>query len=399
MIFDRYTDIAIIGAGPHSLTLVTHLLQKKSNLRSKITVFDPSGTWLRQWQHQFIAQEIPHLRSPAVHHPHPNPFALRKFAESRPHELFPPFDLPGTKLFNDFCQNLIDQNQLQKMVLADVVTRIIPEKGSFQLLLESGDLIKARRVVVARGDSILSVPDWVKKIPRGYPTSTLVHSNQVDLTSLYLRNERILVIGGGLTSGHLALGAIARGAMVDLMTRGEFKEKLFDADAGWLGPKYLKGFYGETCWAKRVEMIKQARNGGSMTPVMMTKLRHLQKKGKLKLEKNCQVIDAQWKNNQWQVKCENGQIYNYDRIWLATGSVFNAEIHPLLGEIWEKYHTTLVKGLPILDNYLRVKGTELFIMGGLTALNLGPTARNLSGAIKASQLITEAIVKPSLAVI
>jgi hypothetical protein len=100
-----------------------------------------------------------------------------------------------------------------------------------------------------------------------------------------------------------------------------------------------------------------------------------------------------------QVKCENGQIYNYDRIWLATGSVFNAEIHPLLGDIWEKYNTPIVKGLPVLDNYLRVKGTELFIMGGLTALNLGPTARNLSGAIKASQLITEAIVKPSLAVI
>lgn len=188
MIFDRYTDIAIIGAGPHSLTLVSHILQKKSNLRSKITVFDPSGTWLKQWQHQFFAQEIPHLRSPAVHHPDPNPFALRKFAESRPHELFPPFDLPGTELFNDFCQNLIHKNQLQKIVLADSVTRIIPEKGFFQLLLESGDLIKARRVVVARGDSILSVPDWVKKIPMGYPTSTLVHSSQVNLTSLYLKD-------------------------------------------------------------------------------------------------------------------------------------------------------------------------------------------------------------------
>lgn len=79
----------------------------------------------------------------------------------------------------------------------------------------------------------------------------------------------------------------------DLMTRGEFKEKLFDADAGWLGPKYLKGFYDETCWEKRVEMIKNARNGGSMTPVIMTRLRHLEKKGRLKLKKNCQVIDLQ----------------------------------------------------------------------------------------------------------
>ena len=100
-------DLAIIGAGSHALTLVTHLLQKRQKIRSKIAVFDPSGRWLSQWKHQFAALGIPHLGSPAVHHPDPNPFALRKFAESRPHELFHPYDLPGTQLFDDFCGDVI----------------------------------------------------------------------------------------------------------------------------------------------------------------------------------------------------------------------------------------------------------------------------------------------------
>jgi cation diffusion facilitator CzcD-associated flavoprotein CzcO len=390
-----YTDIAIIGAGPHSLTLMTYLLQKRAKLRSRVMIFDPSGEWLSSWHNQLAAQEIPHLRSPAVHHPDPNPFSLRKFAENRPSELFPPYDLPGTKLFEDFCHDLIRCNQLEKAVVKDTVTRIMPKNGSFELDLGSGATIFARRVVLATNGGIPNLPNWVTKIQ----PPTLVHSSQVDLRGLKLTGERILIVGGGLTSGHLAVGAIGKGATVDLMARRVLQEKLFDADPGWLGPKYLKGFQAETCWEKRFTMIKEARNGGSMTPAIMLKLRRLTREGKLKLEENCQVESVHWQSGQWQVKCENGQIYYYHRIWLATGSQFQAENHPLLGDIWEKYQTPIIQGLPVLDEYLRVKGTELFMMGGLAALRLGPTARNLSGAIKASQLITEALVKPSLAVI
>lgn len=74
----KQIDIAIVGAGPQALTLVTHILQKKAKLRRRILVLDPSGIWLSQWRHQFAAQEIPHLRSPAVHHPNPNPLSRSK---------------------------------------------------------------------------------------------------------------------------------------------------------------------------------------------------------------------------------------------------------------------------------------------------------------------------------
>jgi len=54
-------DIALVGAGPHALTLVTHLLQKCKQTRHRFLVFDSSGTWMHQWQQQFAALEIPHL--------------------------------------------------------------------------------------------------------------------------------------------------------------------------------------------------------------------------------------------------------------------------------------------------------------------------------------------------
>ncbi|MDJ0696804.1 FAD/NAD(P)-binding protein [Mastigocoleus sp. MO_188.B34] len=394
-------DLAIIGSGPHALTLVTHLLKKRQKLRSKIVVFDPSGKWMNQWERQFAALEIPHLRSPAVHHPDPYPFALRKFAESRLDELFPPYDLPGTRLFEDFCQDLIRRWDLEDKVIATKVIRIQPLSHPiyprFRLWLENGESMIARRVVLATGRSQQQIPDWVSQIESPIPEDRLAHSQTVDLRRLKLTNERILIVGGGLTSGHLAIGALSRGTQVQMMIRRQLQEKLFDAEPGWLGPKYLKGFEAESDWEKRWELIQKARNGGSMTPAIVTQLRRQERTGKLKINQNTQIVRAEWLGNNWLVKYTNGDEYECDRIWLSTGTRFDVNSEPLLSEVLQTYPIPVVKGLPVLDNYLRWSGCSLFIMGGLAALQIGPTARNLSGARMASQKIVPAIVKSSIA--
>lgn len=394
-------DLAIIGAGPHGLTLISHLLQKRQSLKDKFAVFDPSGTWLSNWEQQFAALEIPHLRSPAVHHPHPNPFALRKFAESRSPELFPPYDLPGTQLFADFCQDVITEFELQEQVTPLAVTSIKPLsdhlRPQFQLGLSDGKTVTARRVVLATGSGKINIPDWVNQIKTVYPQERLSHSQTVDLRKYHsLAGQRVLIVGGGLTSGHLAVGAIARGAKVHLIMRRQLSEKLFDAAPGWLGPKYLKGFF-EQNWQQRWQLIQSARDGGSMTPAIATKLRKEKHLGNIILDENSQVVAAKWLSNNWQIECKNSNIYNFDHIWLGTGTKFDVTTEPLLSEILATYPTEIVNGLPVLDNYLRWPGCELFIMGGLAALQIGPTARNLSGAIMACKKIVPAIVKPSVA--
>ncbi|MDL5050498.1 FAD/NAD(P)-binding protein [Oscillatoria amoena NRMC-F 0135] len=385
-------DLAIIGAGPQALTLVAHLLQKRKNLRRRVWVFDPSGEWLSQWKRQFAAYEIPHLRSPAVHHPDPNPFALRKFAEKRPNELHPPYDLPGTQLFEDFCEEICDRLQLQERLIPEQVTRLIPQAdGRFQLHFASGETRIAKRVVLATGNGQVQLPQWAKSLQL---CDRLCHSSQVDLRHLHLAGEKILIVGGGLTSGHLAVGAIRKGANVTLMLRRSLQEKLFDADPGWLGPKYLKSFEAELSWEERILTIQQARNGGSMTPAIATQLRRLTHAGSLTLAEVCQVQDAAWQGQGWQVQCDNGQMLGCDRLWLATGSSFNANTLPLLAEIQRTYPTDIIQGLPILDENLRWPGCELFITGGLAALQLGPVARNLAGARMASSRIVPALIKP-----
>jgi hypothetical protein len=207
----------------------------------------------------------------------------------------------------------------------------------------------------------------------------------------------VLIVGGGLTSGHLAVGAIARGAKVLLIARRQLQAKLFDADPGWLGPKYLKGFWAESDWEKRAQLIQQARNGGSLTPAMMTQLLKHSRNARLRLDENCQVVKAEWSNNRWLVKCSNGEEHECDRLWLATGTRTDVTAQPLLQEALQSYLVPVVNGLPVVDDRLRLPGSELFLLGGLSALQVGPVARNLSGARMASSRIVPALTKSSVA--
>ncbi|MEM6452602.1 MAG: FAD/NAD(P)-binding protein [Cyanobacteria bacterium P01_D01_bin.105] len=403
------TDIAIVGAGPQALTLVTHLLQKKKTMRNRFVVLDPSGGWLQQWHHQFAAYEIPHLRSPAVHHPDPNPHALRGFAENRYDELYPPYDLPGTELFQEFCQEVIHRWQLQDRVIPAKVKQIEPVQrlgnSRFRLVLSDGQVMLAKRVVLAVSGGVPAVPDWVEAAQQqlgnqaDYLGDRLLHSHQVDLRQQKLAGERVLIVGSGLTSGHLAIGAIARGAQVMMMARRRFYEKLFDAEPGWLGPKYLKGFHAERDWETRWQMIQTARNGGSLTPAVLTKLRRLSHEDKVDFYEQCEVRAAAWTGASWQVSCTHPGAHHciahqpVDRIWLATGSKLDITQWPLLSAVRDRYPLKTVHGLPLLDEHLRWPGCNLFVMGGAAALQVGPVARNLFGGKLASERIVPALIK------
>ena len=403
-------DIAVIGAGPQALTLITHLLQKHKRMRERLSrgfspgfqVFDPSGAWLSQWHKQFSAQEIRHLRSPAVHHPDSNPHNLLAFATGRGDELYNPYNRPGTQLFQDFCETVIDRWHLQDQVTKAKIVGLSPRRRGFQLTLDNGQTAIARRVVIATGAATPNIPDWAKQVS-GYPPERLCHAQAVSLPALRsLAGETVLIVGGGLSSAHLAIGALKRGAKVLLMGRRAFQEKIFDADPGWLGPKYLKGFNAEIDWDNRWGMIQQARNGGSFTPETLTRLRKFSKEGRVFLYEHCQVTHVTWEGDRWQVQCNNSAAHDcfahqsIDRIWLATGTALDVAVHPLLQEVIQQYPPEIVHGLPVLDQHLRWPGCELFLMGPWAALQVGPVARNLFGAKLACDRIVPALTKASL---
>jgi hypothetical protein len=142
---EKIFDVAIIGAGPHGLAVLSALQNPHSDLNDerlrwiqkyrqhqahrslKVCVIDPEGSWLSAWQRQFSLLGITTLRSPAL--AHPDAFSLHSLLEfacrsGRLQELtalnledgsclkgLPElgeqlFDLPSASLFFDFCQQL-----------------------------------------------------------------------------------------------------------------------------------------------------------------------------------------------------------------------------------------------------------------------------------------------------
>jgi len=149
-------ELVIAGAGPQALTLCCQLLQKRPQWRRQLRVLDPTGTWLSCWHSQMRRYEIPWLRSPSSHHPHPNPHALRRYAQERQRslDLEGPYGLPHTSLFADFCRSVVADFQLGSHVQAASVQQIrLDQAGpaSLEVTLSDGAVVAAHRLVIATG--------------------------------------------------------------------------------------------------------------------------------------------------------------------------------------------------------------------------------------------------------
>ena len=168
-------ELVVAGAGPQALTLCCLLLQKRPHWRRRLRILDPSGRWMSRWHQQMQRCEISWLRSPSPHHPHPNPHALRRFAceNQRDQDLKGPYGQPHTALFSCFCHRVVEEFGLAGQVQACSVEDLRPAgsaRDPLQLRLSDGSQIAARRLVVATGAGAPVLPEWVKQIPRPYPT-------------------------------------------------------------------------------------------------------------------------------------------------------------------------------------------------------------------------------------
>jgi len=379
--------IAFIGSGPHNLAALAFLLKADPSLRSEVAVFDPSGAWLSRWNRQMEGQEIVHLRSSSVHHPDPDPLALRRFAQGRYDEFYPPYSLPGTALFRQFCEDLIQRYDLAPLVRPHRIESLRPSGSGFVLGLDDGRQLPAQAVVSALGGGDRVWPAWAPAAD----ALTLVHSEEVDVRNLEGPPGKILIVGGGLTAGHLALGALARGWTVDLVTRRPVNYKLFDSAPGWIGPKYMTGFHRETDWRRRRKMVARARGGGAMTEEIRDLLAPFRRSGALRYYPRCEVKSLVKAGAGWLADGGWGRALAADRVWLCTGNKLDLKTHPLFEKLWNDHPLQMYDGLPLLEHDCRWPGLPLYFMGTPSALRIGPTARNFPGARQAASRIAQSL--------
>ncbi|KAJ3176248.1 hypothetical protein HDU87_005463 [Geranomyces variabilis] len=455
-------DILIIGAGPHALTLVVRLLTphpaslytdkeqerfvRSSKLKSairkeRICVVDEHGAWMTRWRMLFDEYGIDWMRSLVDVHPDASDKgSLRDFAMANNrldeikeiddfveknkhrasgfnHAQHTSFQIPSSSLFIDFCAHLVEQLDLKNVVRQARVTRITPvPSGEFELILTNrgGSVIPlyAKRVVCAIGNvGIPNVPRWVQECQacgrRRYPRDALMHSSEL-ATGGYLRQcrptqkgRRVMIVGGGLTAGHLVKRGACQFDEVIVVTRQHLRVKQFDVSLQWVdrhSASYLCRFWQESDPKGRLKMIQTARQGGSINGWMKEDLSAMQSSGTLRIRERVQILTATWIDNStelgqhWHVELDDGSMECVNRIWMATGSKMDAEHDKLLSQLHRAIPVGCTEGLPMLTTDLKWHPQHaIYVMGGYAALQVGPNALNLAGAKIAADRIVESI--------
>jgi cation diffusion facilitator CzcD-associated flavoprotein CzcO len=377
-------DWLIVGGGVHGTHLFLALTQ---GARQNVAVLDPEAEPLAQFWRCVAACGMGRLRSPAVHHLDLEPWSLVDLAEERaePSALAPPYGRPSVALFRAHCEGLVAHSGLRDRWIRGRATRIVP--GPDRVLVQStAGPLQARRVALALGmGEQLSIPRWALAAPR---SDRLRHLYEPAFDPGRISaGDRVLVVGLGIGGVHLALSCAER-AKVTLASRHPLERSWFDSDPGWLGPKNMRGFAAETDWTRRRDQISQARKRGSVPPDLAAALREQIRAGRI--ERLSVEPERALPGEGGVGVVLGGELRVFEHVVLATGFVQSRPGGALVDELVQRH------GLPVAPCGYPIVGPDLAwhpriaCTGALAELELGPTARNISGARKAAVRLVEA---------
>lgn len=386
----------IVGGGIQGMTMATFLLKRHKATINELAIIDPYEEPLSRWKHCTNIISMPYLRSPSVHNLDIDPFSLQSFVKTNTYEwntaIYGRFKRPSLQAFNEHCDHLIDDLLIKNAWIQGRVELADQTQDGWSVQLQDGRKVMGQNLLLALGISEQPIwPQWVEDL-KMKKASYVYHVFDHNLPSFDHFKPPITIIGGGITAAHLALKLSALYPNdVTILKRHPFRIHDFDSDPAWLGPKNQLSFRKLVSYERRRDKIRDARLKGSIPRDLYIKLLSRIRQGKL------HIFDGEVEF----AKVSNGQVLLYDQgnnfihkagtILLATG------FHPgLPGKEWlapmvQKYKLPCAEcGYPIVSNSLRW-GPNLYVTGALAELEIGPIARNISGARQAAERIVSSL--------
>ena len=420
-----------------------------------VQVIDAHGDWLVSWKQNFEAIGISQLRS--LMNAHADPYdhrSLEYYAEAhkRREELVTlkeltqrdnlfrgPYQVPTTRLFHDFNEALIQSYGIKNVVQKGKVISITPMKdpGSdeniFEVQICNGDAaaetttVQTRRCVCALGPSFsefefswekllrqepeVDYPQISKRILRSGEIVQWLQSDKENNQTCESGGNRLLIVGGGITSAQLALGALKTPFFKSVLfiQRSQALPRHFDVKNEWMGPKRGKILdeFLSSDMKERPKLLKEARKGGSIPPELLRELYSQEKNNpSLLCREEIEIHKVEWVDDEFHITFDDDSTANVDFIWLATGCEHVIDKYPVLDNLVEVLPMATVNGLPVLSKDLSWVSTNgefdeskwknlarqrFYCMGSLAGLQLGPDALNLVGGRHGAVKIAKSI--------
>ncbi|KAL4979247.1 hypothetical protein BDW66DRAFT_110697 [Aspergillus desertorum] len=314
---------------------------------------------------------------------------------------------PGTGLFKDFCESVVSRYGLDRKGLVEkgevsnitygYVEDADPVKKVFTVTTKDERVFYARTVVLAVGPGQKKIiPFELSEQEKGGTCHSselrpgLFPSPHVKRKIQAQKETNLVVVGGGLSSAQLVDMAIRKGvSKVWFLIRSDFKVKHFDITLTWMGKfkNYSKAvFWSADTDEERLEMIKTARGGGSITPRYQKILHNHAAAKRLSIHTHTIITEKTYNaaTKTWRLATIPpipdlpDQI---DYICFATGLHMDVNELPFLKKMHADYPIQSLGGLPCLtDDLMWQAEVPLYLTGRLAALRLGPGAPNLEGA-------------------
>ncbi|APH03723.1 FAD/NAD(P)-binding protein [Bacillus weihaiensis] len=360
----------IIGGGIQGCTAATYLIKHNIVSIHDLMIIDPHEEPLMEWKWRTKQIGMEFLRSPSVHHIDVNPYSLQKYAKSKnlSERFFGPYKRPGLQLFNDHSEEILKEVEMNKAWLKGTAKKIKRINEGWEIQLSSERIIICKHLILALNIAeCTEIPSSLKENNHCYH----VFDPRLDVTTIPLP---VTVVGGGITAAHLVIKlASMYPGKVTLQMRHSFRVKDFDSDPGWLGPKLLTDFHKLDSDQRRREVIQQARNRGSVTGELYRKVKRLIQDRKLSL----QLIENDERES---IDKEGTTIF-------ATGFQYRLKQKAILSHLIQAENLPCSEcGYPLVSEGLEWAPC-LHVMGALAELEIGPIARNISGARHAAERI------------
>jgi hypothetical protein len=386
----------IVGGGIQGMTMATFLLKREKTTIDQLAIIDPYQEPLSKWKHCTNIISMPYLRSPFVHHLDIDPFSLQSFVKTNSYEwntaFYGRFKRPSLQAFNEHCDHIIDELLIKNAWIQGWVENAERTPVGWCVQLRDGRKVMGQNLLLAIGISEQPLwPQWAEDVNKG-TVPNVFHVFDHNLLNIDQLKSSITIIGGGITAVHLALKLSALSTYdVTILKRHPFRVHDFDSNPAWLGPKNQLSFRKLKSYKRRRDKIKNARHKGSIPRDLYVKLLHRIREGKLK------IVDGEVES----ATVNNGQILLYDdgknlihktgTILLATGFQPGLPGKEWLAPMIQKYQLQCAEcGYPIVSHSLRW-GPNLYVTGALAELEIGPIARNISGARQAAERIVSSL--------
>ncbi|WP_121641858.1 FAD/NAD(P)-binding protein [Bacillus vallismortis] len=378
----------IIGGGIQGSTLAVHLVKSGRASIEEMAVIDPHERPLECWKRNTSRIQMKYLRSPSVHHVDTEPFSLQTYADKSqwPEVFLGRYKRPSLSLFNQHCETVLDEIQIDQAWKRGMVTNLRREDGLWVAEIDGAGTLTGERAVLAMSFSHQPFwPEWAKP----FQYDGVYHVFDKDVHGVSNKRVQMAVVGGGITAAHYAVKLADDGHDVTMLARHPFRIYDFDSDPGWLGPKYMKAFSKTSDYQQRRQWITSARHRGSFPKDMSRKLAVYKEEGRIKVIQDeiesCQKTD----DDKLMIHGKASQSpYKYERIALATGFTSDISRFDWVQRAAQAEQLPYAGcGFPIVGKDLEW-GKGLYVMGAFAELEIGPTARNISGARKAAYTIT-----------